>query len=288
MQFSVLMSVYKNEKVEFFKQAMDSVINQTVVPNEIVLVRDGEVYGELQNAINEYLEAFPGLFTYIPLEENGGLGKALNLGLIECRYELVARMDTDDICVPDRFEKQLKYFVENPQTDIVGGNIAEFSESIETIIDYRCVPRTDEDIKKRIKDRSPLNHVTVMFRKQAVIDAGNYQHFYLFEDWYLWLRMYLSECVFANLGDVLCYVRVSDMAQRRGGMKYYKSCKKLLKFMRENKIIGYGSYLRISAVRFVGYVVCPNSVRKYAYKILLRNNRNTAVVDNEEKMFKEV
>ena len=274
MQFSVLMSVYKNEKVSCFKQALDSVINQTVLPNEIVLVRDGIVYEELQKVINRYLEKYPNLLTYIPLKQNGGLGNALRLGLTHCHYELVARMDTDDICVPDRFEKQLQFLKDHPQVDMVGGNIAEFNITPEIIVDYRCVPSMNDEIKQRLKVRSPFNHQTVMFKKRAVLDAGNYEHFYLFEDWYLWVRMLLSGCTFGNLNEVLCYVRISEMANRRGGLKYYKSCKKLLKYMKQNNVIGGFTYLKSRFVRFVGYVLLPNKVREVAYKKILRNKNS--------------
>lgn len=284
MQFSVLMSVYKNEKVNFFKQAIDSIINQTVPPNEIVLVRDGIVGEQLQETIDQYLETYPTLFTYIPLEENGGLGNALRLGLTYCHYELVARMDTDDICIPDRFEKQLRFFKDNPQVDMVGGNIAEFNDTPETIIDYRCVPNTDQEIKQRLKARSPFNHQTVMFKKQAVLDAGNYEHFYLFEDWYLWVRMFLSGCTFGNLNEVLCYVRISEMANRRGGLKYYKSCKKLLKYMKHNAVIGKSVYLKSCFVRFCGYVLLPNKARELAYKKFLRNNQHPKENNQAEKI----
>lgn len=290
MQFSVLMSVYKNEKTEYFKQAIDSVIHQTMPPTEIVLVRDGMVYDELQEAINQYLEAYPNLFTYIPLEENGGLGKALQIGLLQCKYDLVARMDTDDICVSDRFEKQLAVFANNPMVDMVGGNIAEFAESIEVILDYRCVPYTDEAIKERVKSRSPFNHMTVMFKKEAVLKAGNYEPFYLFEDWYLWIRMFLSGCTFGNLNEVLVYARICGMSARRGGMKYFKSCKKLLQFMRQNGIISRVEYLKSGFIRFNGYVVCPNKVRELAYKKLLREKNvqetesvSTATVEKEKR-----
>lgn len=290
MQFSVLMSVYKNEKTEYFKQAIDSVIHQTMPPTEIVLVRDGMVYDELQEAINQYLEAYPNLFTYIPLEENGGLGKALRTGLLQCKYDLVARMDTDDICVSDRFEKQLAVFANNPMVDMVGGNIAEFAESIEVILDYRCVPYTDEAIKERVKSRSPFNHMTVMFKKEAVLKAGNYEPFYLFEDWYLWIRMFLSGCTFGNLNEVLVYARICGMSARRGGMKYFKSCKKLLQFMRQNGIISRVEYLKSGFIRFNGYVVCPNKVRELAYKKLLRGKNvqetesvSTATVEKEKR-----
>ena len=272
MKFSVLMSVYKNEKVEFFKQAMDSVLSQTLPLEEIVLIRDGIVYKELQTAIDEYISKYPELFTYIPLEENKGLGNALKIGVERARNELIARMDTDDICVPDRFEKQIRFMEENPQVDIVGANIAEFMETPEKIIDYRIVPSTHDEILKFVKKRSPFNHMTVVFRKQSILNAGNYQSFYLFEDWYLWLRMYLSDCKFANIEEVLVYARVSEMAARRGGLKYYKSCKKLLKFMSKNKIIGWFGYLKARIIRFCGYVIIPNKLRAWCYKKFLRNN----------------
>lgn len=281
MQFSVLMSVYKNEKVEYFKVAIDSVLNQTVRPNEIVLIRDGEVYEELQLAIDEYISEYPELFTYIPLEQNGGLGNALKIGSEICKYELVARMDTDDICVSDRFEKQLKCFEENPFLDMVGGNISEFLDDPNNVIDYRCVPKTHEEIIERMKSRSPFNHMTVMFKKQAVLDAGNYQPFYLLEDWYLWVRMFLNEQRFYNIQDVLVNVRISGMADRRGGGKYYKSCKKMLRFMLDNKVIEKTAYFKLKMIRFCGHVVLPSKMRKWAYERFLRSKKNTKSVKTE-------
>ena len=247
MKYSVLMSVYKNEKVEYFVQAVESLLNQTVAPEQIVLVRDGIVYEELQNTIDKYVQEYASVFTYLPLEQNGGLGNALRYGLPYCRNELVGRMDTDDLSLLDRFEKQLKFMQENPDVDIVGGNIAEFMNSPSEVVDYRIVPESHEDIANYLKSRSPFNHVTVLFKKSAVEKADSYQSFYLFEDWYLWIRMYLSGAKFANLNEVLVNVRVFDMADRRGGMKYYRSCVKLLKFMKANKLIGFWQYNKMKA-----------------------------------------
>ncbi len=273
MKFSVLMSVYKNEQAEFFEQAMNSVLEQSVQPDEIILIRDGQVPEVLQASIDGYLAKYPNLFTYIPLEENGGLGNALRLGVEKSRNELIARMDTDDICIAGRFEKQIKCFEEDPNLDMVGGNIAEFTVSPEDITSVRGVPSEHSEIVKGMKSRNPFNHQTVMYKKSAVLKAGNYQDFYLFEDWYLWLRMYLSGCRFKNIDENLCLVRVLGMASRRGGMKYYKSCKKLLKFMRKNKIIGFFGYVKASVVRFIGYVLIPNKLRAWAYKKFLRKRK---------------
>lgn len=288
MQFSVLMSVYKNETVDNFRQALDSVLNQTVPPTEIVLVRDGLVYDALQETIDEYLEKYDRLFTYVPLDENGGLGNALRIGLENCHCELVARMDTDDICVLDRFEKQLNYLSEHPEVDMVGGNIAEFKDDVEKIIDYRCVPQTNREIYDRMKKRCPFNHQTVMYKKSAVLSAGNYEKFYLFEDYYLWVRMLIAECTFGNMGEVLCYARVSDMASRRGGMKYFKSYKQLLKFMKQNKVVTSFELVKYTIIRFGVYVLCSNKMRELAYKKFLRNTNSSRKDGELKKQTQEV
>lgn len=281
MNYSVLMSVYKNEKTEYFIQSVNSLLNQTVKPEQIVLVRDGVVYEELQNAVDKFVADYPDLFTYLPLEQNGGLGRALRYGLTYCRNELVGRMDTDDICVPDRFEKQLEFIKNNPDVDIVGGNISEFMKNEADIIDYRIVPQEHSDIVCRLKTRTPFNHVTVMFKKSSVEKANSYEDFYLFEDWYLWIKMYLCGAKFANLDEVLVNVRVLDMANRRGGMKYYRSCVNLLKYMKSNRVIGFWQYLKACVIRFCGYVLLPNKVREWAYKKFLRSNRQIGKSDEK-------
>ncbi len=270
MKYSVLMSVYKNENVEYFIQAIESLLTQTVLPEQIVLVRDGVVYGQLQEVIDKYVKEYPELFTYLPLEENGGLGNALRYGLSYCRNELVGRMDTDDICVSDRFERQLTFMKENPDVDVVGGNVAEFSTEPSEIVSYKILPCKHEEIALYLKSRCPFNHPTVMFKKSVVEKVGSYESFYLLEDWYLWIKLYLANARFANLDNVLVNMRVSGQAKRRGGMKYYKSCEKLLKYMKQNRVIGNWKYVKSCIVRFCGYVLLPNKMRAWAYKKFLR------------------
>lgn len=272
MKYSVLMSVYKNEKANFFAQAVDSLLNQTVAPDQIVLVRDGEVYSELQETIDRYVNGYPDIFTYLPLDENGGLGKALRYGLEYCRNELVGRMDSDDISVPYRFERQLEFMSNNPDVDIVGGNISEFVSDPAVVADYRIVPQTNDEISAYLKKRNPFNHMTVMFKRSSVEKAGSYEDFYLFEDYYLWVRMYIAGVVFANIDEILVNVRIGDMSSRRGGMRYYRSCARLLKYMRKNHIIGFVDEVKQSTVRFCGYVLLPNKMREWAYKRFLRKN----------------
>ncbi len=270
MDFSVLMSIYKNEKVDNFKQAMDSILNQTVKPSEIILIRDGAVSDELQTCINGYIERKE-ITTYIPLENNGGLGNALRIGVEKAKYDLIARMDTDDISVPNRFELQLKLFAENPDLDIVGGAIEEFVDDVEKTVSTRVAPESQDEIIKFMKSRSALNHVTVMFKKDAVLKVGNYIELHYVEDYYLWCRMVLSGCRFLNVPDTLVHVRIGkDMYSRRGGYKYYKSLKELEVFKRRNKMIGFIQYRKNLFIRFAQCVLVPSWMKGFFYKRFAR------------------
>ena len=173
-QYSVLMSVYVKEKAEFLKQSLDSMFNQTVPPAEIVLVEDGPLTTELYALLDEYSAKHGEKFKRIANETNLGLGKALNKGLAECANEFVARMDTDDISDLIRCEKQLQYFADHPETDVVGTDIAEFITSPDNIVSVRKVPESHEEICEFLKKRCPLNHMSVMFKKSSVEKAGGY------------------------------------------------------------------------------------------------------------------
>ena len=197
--FSVLMCVYKNDKSSYFKIALESVLNQTVKPSEIVLVIDGPVPKATRDTINEFALKNKDIFNFIDLKLNVGHGKAKNIGLEKCTNELVAIMDSDDICTKDRFEKQLQYFKKYPDTSILGGIISEFNENINISLGQRSLPSTHSEIKKFLKKRCPMNHMTVMFKKSKVIEAGGYLDWHYNEDYYLWIRMYLSGAIFSNL-----------------------------------------------------------------------------------------
>ena len=270
-KFSVAMSVYKKDSAEFFDRALQSVmIKQTILPNEVVLIVDGPVGDEIESVIKNYQEK--GLqLNVIRLQKNGGLGNALRLAVENCSNELIARMDSDDVAVENRFEQQLKILQENPEIDVVGGDITEFIGEEENIVSKRELPTNNADIKKYLKKRCPFNHMTVMFKKQTVLRAGNYQDWFCNEDYYLWLRMHLCESIFANSGTILVNVRVGkEMYQRRGGRKYYKSEKRLQKFMLKSKIIGLGTYLSNVLKRFVVQVLMPNKLRGWAFKKFAR------------------
>ena len=187
-KFSVAMSVYKNDQPNYFQQAMDSIIKQTLIPNEIILVIDGPISNELKNVVDTYENKYSFIKT-IWLKENKGLGNALKLAVENAKYDLIARMDSDDIAICDRFEQQINIFKTNPNVDIVGGDISEFIDVDTNIVGIRKVPKENNEIREYMKTRCALNHVTVMFKKQTVIAAGNYQDWFWNEDYYLWIRM---------------------------------------------------------------------------------------------------
>jgi len=268
-KFSVLMSLYIKEKPEYLKACIDSLLAQTVMPDEIVIVKDGPLTDELETVLNEYVSANPTLYTIVPLEKNVGLGLALAEGMLHCKNELVARMDTDDICRADRFELQLAEFEKNPDLDVCGSHIVEFETDINTIVAKRTVPLTDEEIKKYQKRRDGVNHVVVMFKKSKVIEAGNYQSCMLMEDTYLWVRMILAGATFMNIDDSLVYVRVGkDMFERRGGYAYYKKYKTGRKMVRKTGYISWFDYHYTLWVQLF-VAIMPNKLRGFIFKKLL-------------------
>ena len=271
-KYSVLMSLYSKEQPEHLRKAIDSILNQTIKPDEIIIVKDGLLTSELDDVLNEYQSDHPRIFNIVGYEKNRGLGLALNFGLEHCKNELVARMDTDDIAKPDRCEKQLKMFETNPSLEIVGGDIAEFIDIPTNIVAYRKVPTTDAAIKEYMKTRCPFNHMTVMYKKASVFKSGDYKDLFWNEDYYLWIRMWEHNCVMGNTGDVLVDVRTGiDMYKRRGGKKYFKSEKFLQKYMLERNMISKTTFIMNITKRFIIQRILPSSVRAYVFKKFARN-----------------
>lgn len=269
LKFSVSMCVYQGDNPGWFKTATDSILNQSVVPNEVVLVVDGPVTDELDTIISEY-EKNP-IFKVIRLEENVGHGNARRIGLENCSNEYVALMDADDISHPQRFERQIEFFLNDSLLDIVGSNMTEFIGNPENIVGVRTVPQDDSQIKKYLKTRCPFNQVTVMFKKASVDKVGGYIDWFCEEDYYLWIRMYLANMRFANCSENLVNVRVGeDMYNRRGGLRYFKSEARLQKYMLKNKIIGFGTYFSNVSKRFIVQVLLPNKIRGFVFKKFAR------------------
>lgn len=272
--FSVITSVYKNDKPEYVRVALDSMlVHQSVNPDEIVLVQDGPVSEELEKLLSEYKDKYGETIFVIVLQENKGLGNALMLGVENAKYDIIARMDSDDICAPDRFEKQLAYLESHPECDIVGGQITEFIDSPDNIVGRRVVPCENMEIYQYMRSRCALNHPTVMFKKKAVLDAGNYQDWFWNEDYYMWLRMMEQGCVFANLSDVLVNMRSGlDQYGRRGGLKYFKSEIGIKRLMLDKKMITRKEYLINFIERFIIQLMLPSSIRGWVFRKFARKN----------------
>ena len=250
-------------------QKFGCIFTQTTCPDEVILVEDGPLSSELNDIISEYSAKYPTL-KIIPLPTNQGLGKALNEGLKHCSYDIVARMDTDDIAKPDRFEKQLAVFEKYLDIDVVGAWIDEFEDDISEVKSVRKLPELPDDIRQFAKRRNPINHPVVMFRKSAVLAAGGYQHFPLFEDYYLWIRMLMNGAKFYNIQESLLYFRFSpEMFKRRGGWRYVISELHFLQKMRQMHFISFSEFMQNLFVRFSIRLI-PNSLRAIVYTKLIR------------------
>lgn len=269
-KFSVLMSLYIKEKPGYARACFESLINQTVQADEWLIVEDGPLTKELYDLLDEYESKYPNLIKRVPLKENQGLGKALNRGVRECKYNLIARMDTDDIAREDRFEKQLKMFVVNPNLDICGSHIKEFDGDINNVLSIRKVPITDKEIKEYQKRRDSFNHMTVMYKKKTVLKAGNYQHALLMEDTLLWVNMILNGANCSNVDDYLVYARTGvDMFGRRGGLSYFKKYKSGRKTIYKTGYISWTDYIVTLVIQFIVATI-PTFFRKKIYKRFLR------------------
>lgn len=269
-KYSVLMSVYIKEKPNYLKLSIESMLNQSVKPDEIVIVEDGPLTNELQAVINEYSKKYKGMFNVVKSEKNIGLGKALNLGLENCRNELVARMDTDDISLETRCEKQLNKFENDKDLVIVGTAIDEFYDNPKEIISSRVVPTTHKEIYDFAKRRSAFNHPTVMYKKSKVLELGGYGDLKRNQDVDLFGRMLFNGFKAANLKESLLLFRSNkDLAKRR---KSWENSKSYISVIKNFWKIGYSSYIDYITIMIAqtGMFICPVYIQNWLYKKFLR------------------
>ena len=267
MDYSVLMTVYDKELPNHLEQSILSMLNQTVPTDDFVLVCDGLLTQKLNQVIEKYADRLNVVRSDIKL----GLSNALNLGLSKCRHELVARMDSDDISLPDRCEKQLRVFEQNPDFSIVSGTVQEFEGKPEGegLQKKRVLPEKHDEIVRFSQKRNPFNHPAVMFKKNAVLEIGGYHDdYYRFEDYDLWIRMFQSGAVGYNIQDVILYMRISyNFYLRRGGSVFAKDT---LRFHRYLTHIGWSRRRSMitCAIPHAAVCVMPTFVRKRVYKLL--------------------
>lgn len=268
MSISVLMSVYKKENPMYLKEALESMIHQTLACEEIVLMADGPLTDELYSVIDQVKDQYAGLKLY-QIPENVMLGEALRQGLEHCSCEFIARMDSDDVALLSRLEAEYTFLKNHPEIAVVGGFIEEFSEdSDETRI--KSMPQGGQALKKYARFRNPLNHMTVMFRKSAVLAAGSYRHFPYLEDYDLWCRMQVCQYKFYNLQAVMVKARTGKaMVARRGGIAYFKQYRQLRRYQYHHKLLKGWEYI-LSLGYTAVMTLQPGRLRQVAYQILRR------------------
>ncbi len=268
-KYSVLMTVYKKDNPEFFSLALNSMINQTFKPDEIVLVKDGPIIDSLQNVIDRYIKAGAPI-VQVQLDENKGLGLALNEGIKVIKNELIARMDSDDYSLPDRCEKQVIEFKNNPKLDIIGCPVKEFVGTIENIVGERKVPITNEEIYKFAKKRDPFNHPTVMYRKSAVVAAGCYSDYRKNQDTDLWIKMLSNGVVCMNLSESVFRFRFDEGTYKK--RKSWINTKILIEIRYKAWKSGFNSFgeFLIVAIAQLGMYILPVGFQKFLYQKVLR------------------
>lgn len=274
MNFSVLMSVYIKERPEYLRSAVDSVLKSSVTPTKIVIVEDGPLTKELYEVLDSYENVEN--IKRVPLKKNCGLSVALNEGIKHIKTDLIARMDTDDICREDRFYIQVKEFEKHPNLMVLGSDVDEFVIGPDEIISEKNMPSGLDEIEKYFKLRNPLNHPSVMMKSQAVKEVGLYVDMPLFEDYYLWLRIIKKYGLNSinNINENLVSMRVvDDLYRRRGGLSYAKKSYNFRKTAIKEKLVppisGFAALISTSFV-----AIMPNLFRKRIYRSVLRNDNH--------------
>lgn len=271
-RFSVLIPIYMGNNVLQVRRAVGSIIDQTLTPDEILIILDGKIEKDVYAFLNESKRKYSNLIKIVELGKHYGLGEVLNKGINLCKYNIIARMDADDFSVKERFKIQIDVLC-NDKYDIVGSNIAEFYSSMDNISNIRRVPKEYNKIVKFSKKRNPMNHMTVMFRREKVTSAGNYSSIEGFEDYDLWMRMLDKGYKFYNIAKCLVLVQAGyKMYERRGGIKYIRN-----EFIFEKKLLNSKS---ISLLQFIYNIasrsivrILPNKIRKFIYVKFLRNKK---------------
>ena len=268
-KYSVLMTVYTKDNPEFFALALDSMINQTYKPDEIVIVKDGAIVDALQKVIDEHIVAGAPI-VQIQLEKNVGLGLALNEGIKIIKNELIARMDSDDFSMPERCELQVKEFEKNPKLDIIGCPVLEFTGAIDNIVGERKVPLTNEEIYKFAKKRDPFNHPTVMYRKSAVENAGGYSDYRKNQDTDLWIKMLSNGACCMNLEKPVFRFRFDEGTYKK--RKSWINTKILIEIRYKAWKSGFNSFiefLMVATAQF-GMYIMPVQFQRFLYQKILR------------------
>lgn len=264
--FSVLMTTYKNDSPTYLNEAICSIyFKQEVKPNEIILIADGPLTKELMSVINDNKKNIP-ILKFFELRDNKGLAFALNYGIEKCNYELIFRMDSDDISLPLRFQKQLYFMNSHPEIGVCGSYVDMIEPETKTYLSTRKVPIEQNDIYHFAKKRSPMNHPSVVFRKSAVIDNGYYPLFKKAQDYALWSKLLIKNIKFQNIPEVLVHMRGGNSLLTRRGMKHLNYEIKVILFQKKIGFLNFFEFSRNILLRTT-FRLSPNSIKKLLYKV---------------------
>lgn len=266
--YSVLMTVYRKDNPDFVRASIDSMLCQTKRTDDFVLVCDGPLTKELDTLIDDYIIRYPDIFNVVHLKENVGLGAALKFGVTVCKNPIVARMDDDDIARKERCEVELGYLMEHPDVDLVGSNISEFEDDPNEPLRIKIMPMGHDAIMKFSKKRNPFNHSTVMFRKQSVIESGNYNEMRTNQDVDLWVRMINKGCKCDNIDQVLVDFRFDKNTLAR--RKEWNNAKLMIdvwKNFYKNEYCSYWDYLSVKWIQIAMYIM-PSKLLNWVYNTL--------------------
>jgi glycosyltransferase involved in cell wall biosynthesis len=272
-EFSLLMSVWAGDDPDFLEAAFRSVVHdQTRPPDDVVLVQDGPVSPVLAERIADLIESSPSKAQVLALDANVGLGVALDQGMAACAHDIVARMDADDIALPNRFEVQVA--IVEAGVDLVGSALLEFGVDPTDIVGKRVPPLEPDEIVRYARFHQPFNHPTVVYRRSVVEAAGGYRHLALMEDYLLFAKMIQRGCTVANVEEPLVLYRVGAGAYaRRGGVALLKSEWRLQRTLHDLGFTNRTQFARNVVIRG-GYRLVPEAVRKAAYRRLIAPKGN--------------
>ncbi|MBP5656238.1 glycosyltransferase [Candidatus Saccharibacteria bacterium] len=267
---SVVVCVYEKDNAEHFRAAVESLYNQTLLPGEVVIAGDGKLSDELYKTVDTLKKKYHTL-KYFELDKNRGIGAASNFGISKCQNDLVAKMDSDDISVPTRIEKQVKAFQDDPELVMLGGQIEEFKNNDpKQVVSRREVPTDSDQIIKFARRRSPLNNPTIMFRKKEIETVGGYPEMSRAEDYYLFIKLIAAKKKLANLSDVLVKYRLdADNIKRR---KSWANTKEMILARREAYKLGvarWSDYMYMKCA-FIALFIMPSSWAEKLYQKRLR------------------
>lgn len=266
MNFSLLLPVYYKDKAEWLAVALDSILKQSILPTEIIIIQDGKITSKLSKEINDFQKKTG--CKWLKLAKNKGLANALNEGLKAVKYDWVTRLDSDDINLPDRYQKQVHFLKQNSNVDLVGGYYLEFANNHQGPYQMKKLPLTSKKIRLLLKKRNSINHGSVFYRKSAVLQVGGYEEYPGMEDYHLWVKMILGGFCLKNIPEKLVLQRAGNlMLDKRGGWKYFKTECRLHYFFLSKGFINLWEFFRNLTIRFI-VRISPQFIRRRIYKII--------------------